>query len=594
MPPIPVAAPSATAGSATLPAQSLPPVPRIALDAATLGRISPPVKRINSDSDTLLWISSEARGIYSLFVQRIAEACVGKPTRPLPPRPASAAHSIDAQEPMERLLQFVRHIDAWTDEIEPQSKPQRFGNLAFRDWGARLEERADELHRQLLPLHLHAFIPELSPYLVESFGSFVRIDYGSGHEFCFAAWLCFLYRLGFFEAGKDDGDDGGSSSHQMWPPTQIEERLGLEAFPLYLDTVWRLQDRYGLEPAGSHGVWGLDDYQFLPYVLGAAQLRSQSTLRPSQIVVASAHPQLLGSLPDKTPSTLISHPPTIPSALLAPASSSASSASDETPLPNLYLTSLLRIQVLKRGPFHEHSPLLHDISTSVPNFIKTYTGMVKMYEAECLDKRVVVQHFKFGGVGFVWDPSGARSGHSSSIASFEASAASGSAHPTAAASLGMVRGNASSMGVPTTRMTAPAPQSAAATRMPPSLMPASATRAPFARPPASTGVPPSTSMPSGRTTVPTATMPPPPQPGARPGQSKTTGSGREGHAAAAPTPTPRPTPSSMQPTRTSAVGSAAQPTPAPTARPVTGGATPASATSASQPGPTPTSTQRPT
>ncbi|EPQ27991.1 uncharacterized protein PFL1_04318 [Pseudozyma flocculosa PF-1] len=437
MPPIPVAAPSATAGSATLPAQSLPPVPRIALDAATLGRISPPVKRINSDSDTLLWISSEARGIYSLFVQRIAEACVGKPTRPLPPRPASAAHSIDAQEPMERLLQFVRHIDAWTDEIEPQSKPQRFGNLAFRDWGARLEERADELHRQLLPLHLHAFIPELSPYLVESFGSFVRIDYGSGHEFCFAAWLCFLYRLGFFEAGKDDGDDGGSSSHQMWPPTQIEERLGLEAFPLYLDTVWRLQDRYGLEPAGSHGVWGLDDYQFLPYVLGAAQLRSQSTLRPSQIVVASAHPQLLGSLPDKTPSTLISHPPTIPSALLAPASSSASSASDETPLPNLYLTSLLRIQVLKRGPFHEHSPLLHDISTSVPNFIKTYTGMVKMYEAECLDKRVVVQHFKFGGVGFVWDPSGARSGHSSSIASFEASAASGSAHPTAAASLGM-------------------------------------------------------------------------------------------------------------------------------------------------------------
>ena len=39
-----------------------------------------------------------------------------------------------------RVLGLLDELDRWIDEVPPLPTPQRFGNLAFRTWGERLEQ----------------------------------------------------------------------------------------------------------------------------------------------------------------------------------------------------------------------------------------------------------------------------------------------------------------------------------------------------------------------------------------------------------------------------------------------------------------------
>lgn len=94
------------------------------------------------------------------------------------------------------------------------------------------------------------------------------MDYGTGHETSFALFLLVLTLVRFFE-----------------PVPEVERELVLVVFLRYLRLCWRLQDVYRLEPAGSHGVWGLDDSHFLPFIFGSGQLRGTSFLEYSALVL---------------------------------------------------------------------------------------------------------------------------------------------------------------------------------------------------------------------------------------------------------------------------------------------------------------------
>ena len=106
----------------------------------------------------------------------------------------------------------------------------------------------------------------------------------------------------------------------------------------YLELIRRLIKTYTLEPAGSHGVWGLDDHSFVPYIFGSAQL--------SPAISESDHTPIEGSLLGAP------GPPDVAKANIVEKERGC----------NMYFSAIGFIYDVKKGPFWEHSPILFDIS----------------------------------------------------------------------------------------------------------------------------------------------------------------------------------------------------------------------------------------
>lgn len=331
-----------------------------------------PVKRVVSPADLPLFKSSKAFQHVMNLIIGMTSAVEGK-TRSTP-RTLST--------PVTKIVSQLKLMKDWIREIPPEQQSQRFGNKAFRRWHAKLVETAPEFLSNLIggpvrsSLELSSSAPqgptavdELLVYWVESFGNPQRIDYGTGHELNFVAWLAALTLVPTQATTSASSSASTASSSPTILTAADRLALVLDVVWQYLDVLREIQSVYWLEPAGSKGVWGLDDYQFLPFLWGSSQLVGyESTIPPSQLCNPSVYER----------------------------------ESEEF----LFFDCIKFVCKMKRGPFFEHSPLLHSLSTGVSYWSKVRSGLAKMYEAEVLDKFPVIQHFFFGSL-LAFEPTGA-------------------------------------------------------------------------------------------------------------------------------------------------------------------------------------------
>ncbi|KAG6380445.1 Phosphotyrosyl phosphatase activator [Boletus reticuloceps] len=296
-----------------------------------------PTKHILSRSQLEDFQNSQTHADIVTFIEQLNESVID----------VKLAADVDVTRiaPILNILEQVESIATQSPPID--NKASRFGNPAFRTFYDKVEEQAPTFHAELgVP---EPAISELQVYFVNAWGNRERIDYGSGMELNFLCWLYCLRQLDVVDERE-------------------YKALVIRVFWRYIKVMRVLQSTYWLEPAGSHGVWGLDDYHFLPFLFGSAQLMTRAG-------------------PDKK--RVPGH--------FSPRAIHVPDVVDELAVDYMYFACIQFINSIKTPSLRWHSPMLDDIS-AVKTWDKVNMGMIKMYKAEVLGKLPVAQHFFFGSI----------------------------------------------------------------------------------------------------------------------------------------------------------------------------------------------------
>lgn len=186
---------------------------------------SVPSKCINEGHDVARFLTSQAYRDIGIFVMQLNRALcprkspLGSGLSKTFPLVGGGRQDPESVRKLQTLLSKTNDI---IEEAPPDPGPRRFGNVSFRKWYGLVEERAEGLLREFVDGDVLSFptkdgkddggksvgpLDELKAYFLGSFGSPQRLDYGTGHELSFLAFLGCLWKLGAFQDGTHDGGD---------------------------------------------------------------------------------------------------------------------------------------------------------------------------------------------------------------------------------------------------------------------------------------------------------------------------------------------------------------------------------------------------
>jgi len=168
-----------------------------------------PSKRINDGDDLNFFLASTAYRDIKIWLLRLNRALF--PTKD--EQGNISVCTLDAPPPFSPIISslnaLVGDFEKLLAQAPPDTGPRRFGNVAFREWYRLAEAQADTLLEKHLGSNLkqHANDPtvlaELKAYLLGGFGSALRLDYGTGHELSFLAFLACLSKINAFAPGEE-------------------------------------------------------------------------------------------------------------------------------------------------------------------------------------------------------------------------------------------------------------------------------------------------------------------------------------------------------------------------------------------------------
>jgi serine/threonine-protein phosphatase 2A activator len=168
-----------------------------------------PLKKINEGTDLSFFLVSQAHTTLTQFLLYLNGSAFPIPDTTLPEKFQGFDSDIDKEKlslTSQNLIKLLETLDNLIDQTPPEVGPRRFGNVAFRSWYEKVTAQCPDLLKAYLPEDVLYFpssdvvssSDELGAYLLGSFGSSQRLDYGTGHELSFLAFVGGIWMLGGF------------------------------------------------------------------------------------------------------------------------------------------------------------------------------------------------------------------------------------------------------------------------------------------------------------------------------------------------------------------------------------------------------------